>query len=232
MRRRSWLKAGLFLLAAAMGVASVPAHAASVLEYYVTGTFNAHVAVAPTSPNFNQTDSLTVGDETLTYNNRVSTAVNGDHVTVFLPSGGGLVAHDDLGQFANSFSDGDIPANFTGNTFTLSIFQLQPNVGVNNSSTLVASMTGFLQSNGSSLTLVFNPSSTVIPPPPGVPSVFYTVSDPNLTINANGSGTLTTINGVMTAAPLPSTASVGLTMMAACGVVGMGMKLRRKEVVA
>jgi len=33
-------------------------------------------------------------------------------------------------------------------------------------------------------------------------------------------------------APLPSTASMGITMMAACGIAGAAMKLRRKEVVA
>jgi len=58
----------------------------------------------------------------------------------------------------------------------------------------------------------------------------YSSQDHNDITGVQGGNTFT-VQGP-SAAPLPSTASMGLTMIAACGIAGAAMKLRRKEVVA
>ena len=213
---------------------------ATTVEYYTTGSFSLGGAgtsvivngpvTNPSGPNYSQTASLTVDSS----NNGLSSKLTYENSYIH---DGMLTSVDvidvpetvNFGQFKVSSTDttaaGDI---FTGYLFTLSFFQLQPTMGT---SSLLGTITGRLRKGvstaSSTLSLKFDPNVTYIPNP--ATGVKYTVmpASGGVLLIAGGNS-ITSLQGTV-AVPLPKTASMGLAMFGALGVVAGGAALRRRS---
>ena len=243
----NWLKSIIVpSVAGAMFLLGQTASATTV-EYYTTGSFSNGTGggsativngpvINPSGPNYSQTASLKLDginpatsltnglSSTLTYQN--SFIHDGFLVSTDVTNGPENV---NFGQFKVSSDDTSVAGDiFTGFQFTLSFFQLQPTTG---SSSLIGSITGRLKkgtnSTISNLSLTFDPNATYIPNP--ATGVKYTVmpASGGVLLIAGGND-VTTLQGTV-AVPLPKTASMGLAMFGALGVVAGGAALRRRS---
>ena len=222
---------GVLLIGQAAGAATV--------QFYTVGTFSGgsgsfvitNGAVGASVPH-NQTSSLFVdapvggGGSTLTYDN--SSKYEGSMLLYDVSSDPVSI---NLGFFKLSGAVASADS-FNGFSFKLDIYQLQPTVNDtnSNSSSLVGSLSGSLSNtNSSTVKLHFNPSFVYVPD--AATGVRYsidvnsTTSNYALTAGPNGR----TLDG-FAAVPLPKTASMGLAMFGALGVVAGGAALRRRSI--
>lgn len=211
------------------------AQASTAVSYYTTGTFSGGVGFTfgsnATSVSATKTAASDPDTATLRYvfQNSLATPVAFDWGDLVAPTGPhvGYWSVADFGAFevTRTGSVGSPGVLFTGLTFTLNIFQLVPGTG---GGSLVGSISGSVTgSSGSSLQWAPVPSFFI--PPPG--SVLYSIAPPSGVVGISGTSS-TTLKGEVELgpgfappeAPLPSVASMGMTML---GLVVLGLGSRK-----
>jgi len=143
---------------------------------------------------------------------------------------------------AFTFNDPNVltDATLIGSKIEIDIYQTATNPTAGSSvgsGVLVGSATATFvgdPTGGDSVVLQFQGQTKLYIPDASLgfpPTVIYSVSkDPGqLLVGQNGQ---VLVSGTVAEAPLPATASMGLTLIGACGIAGAGMKLRRKSVLA
>ena len=247
---------GLVFATGMLGIAAVSANADPV-EFYTTGDFGTgtfsggsisfvHGASGPLpSPSYGAGDvsSVTVDDPVNGLTSTLTYHYSGDE-NVFLIDGIGNVNGSlSFGSFdvsSNGPSTGGTNTDaFNGISFSLSIFQLQP--GMDNGS-LVGTLGGKLMavthadgstatgSPGSTVSLAFVPNTLTLAD--GL--ITYTIDPPSNGTILIGGGTnqVTPIEGTISEAPLPATASMGLGLFGVIGAAGVLNSLRRRRMAA
>jgi len=255
----SVLKKKIGLVAAVaclLGVSSLSMADSLTIGYYTVGQFGAFSGTSggftltetngSTTPGFFDSSKIVVtgGGTTTTLQYNYS-----DIVLTTLGSSPGnphVTGSGQLGSFvlSSDYHNAITPLNIGTIAFTLDIYQLLPPSG--GSATLAATVTGtvtftpiFGGIEGSTIQASFSPDSVLTS---SGPPVLYKVNSPlNIPVQASGAPTTTTVQGAISAdltpgggtpAPLPSIASMGMTMagLLICGLAGR--KLARRAVVA
>jgi hypothetical protein len=211
----------------------------SIVRYYVTGAFS------PVSPG-----PLGTGEITDVYNS--SDLGGSSYITIDRDGSPGgassfvstltfnfgsifeLEIGDDggtaeFGAFSVSSTDRDWADSFDGIQFTLTVHQLEPDAGAENTGSSLGSFSGTLKkgkfSTVSTLDLVFNPATFSIPETgPGITYNLPSVVE----IKNSNFGPTAVVGDVAAHAPLPAPALLGLMLFGGLGGV-RGLKAWRRR---
>jgi hypothetical protein len=235
----SWLKRSLAVLL--VGFAA-PAAMAETVEYRTVGVFAAGVNGGTVVTTASST-KITIGDFELTYNN-----VTPSTIITMLPDSPITVAQNaSFGEFTVSDSSTNSLAYqaFAGTQFTLTIYQLDPDPGLNDNGVIVGSLTGSLQAStstetGSTIVLNFSGSTVFQIPPAGTfypPVVTYSVDPKTFIYGTTDNRYPGEIGGQVSAVfenppsdtpvPLPASAWTASALLA-----GIALMNRRRAVAA
>jgi hypothetical protein len=220
----SFLKRASLPVAGALFFAlSAAAAHADVVTYYTVGTFGSDTATVGLLHA--QSDSVTSGDSTITFNNL------DDHTVVTF--GNPAVSAATFGDFVVNNTSPITTTTDTFNTnFTLQVFQLVPGSGSGTlAGTISGQVSGTVSAVGTTVQVIFSPSNTLLLPPSD-PSEQYVVNNITPGLNGGAPDSITTLNGMVTSVPLPASASTGLALLGGLGVLGGVSMLRRRRQMA
>jgi hypothetical protein len=229
---------------ALFGIMSVSAKADTVVQYYTVGQFDtgftaqsgftATVMNGPTiplsGPGYGDTDksSITIKNNSTSKFSTVTFDYSGlQQVTLaYDPISGTLMSNGDFGAFEKVVTTDDNFDSFEGLGFTLTFYQVAPPASPP-SANILATVHGQVRVSTNQLKVFFSPSSVFVPPN-DANGIKYTIDMPSNGYSLK-SNQMVTIQGDVSAAPLPATANIGLSLLGGVAVLGGLKKLRDRR---